>query len=135
MQEDPMKSEILLGCTIQADLKWHKHILELQKKLKKRLAGLAHIKFILPLSTRKMVSEGMFHSVLVYCLPLFGGCDVQEMKDLQVLQNKAARIVTHSPLRVHREHMYDELDWLTVRQLVIYHTLLTVYRVRARVSV
>ena len=117
LQEDPMMSETLLGCLIQTDLKWHKHIVELQGKLKKRLAGLAHIEFILPLSTRKMVSEGMFNSVLVYCLPLFGGCDVQEMKDLQVLQNKAARIVTHSPLRVHREHMYNKLDWLTIGHL------------------
>ena len=98
--------------------------------MKKRLAGLAHIKFILPLRTRKIVSEGMFNSVLVYCLPLFGGCDVQEIKDLQILQNKAARIVTHSPFRANRERIYNELGWLTVRQLVIYHTLLTVYRVR-----
>ena len=72
----------------------------------------------------------MFNSVLVYCLPLFGGCDVQEIKDLQTLQNKAARIVTHSPLRAHRKDMYNKLGWLTVKQLVIYHTLLTVYRVR-----
>ena len=26
--------------------------------------------------------------------------------------------------------MYDKLDWLTVKQLIMYHTLLTVYRVR-----
>ena len=130
LQEDPQHCETLLGCIIQSDLKWHKQISELQNKLKKRLAGLAHIKFILPLRTRKIVSEGMFNSVLMYCLPLFGGCDVQEIKDLQILQNKAARIVTHSPFRANRERMYNELGWLTVRQLVIYHTLLTVYRVR-----
>ena len=73
---------------------------------------------------------GQFNSVLVYCLPLFGGCDVQEIKDLQILQNKEARIVTHSPFRANRERMYNELGWLTVRQLVIYQTLITVYRVR-----
>ena len=130
LEEDPQKFETILGCCIQPDLKWHKQISELQHKLKKRLAGLAHIKFILPFSTRKVISEGMFNSVLVYCLPLFGGCDVQEIKDLQTLQNKAARIVTHSPLRAHRKDMYNKLGWLTVKQLVIYHTLLTVYRVR-----
>ena len=55
---------------------------------------------------------------------------MQEIKDLQVLQNKAARIVLHAPLRAVRQHMYTELDWLTVKQLIMYHTLLTVYRVR-----
>ena len=130
LEETVEKCETLLGCEIQADLKWHKQIQELQSKLKKRLVGLAHIKFILPFNIRKIVSQGMFNSVLAYCLPLFGGCDVQEIKDLQVLQNKAARIVTHSPLRASRQSMYDQLDWLTVKQLILYHTLLTVYRIR-----
>ena len=52
------------------------------------------------------------------------------MKDLQVLQNKAARIVTNSPFRTNRNKFFDEIDWLTVRQQVHYHTLLTVYRIR-----
>ena len=109
LEEDPKKSETLLGCQIQADLNWHDQIKELKSKLKKRLVGLSHIKFVLPFNTRRIVSEGMFNSVLVYCLPLFGGCDVQEIKDLQVLQNKAARIVTHSQLRTGRQKMFDEL--------------------------
>ena len=130
LEEDKDQCETLLGCVIQADLKWHIQVKELQSKLKKRIAGLAHIKFILPFNTRKIVSEGMFNSCLVYCLPLFGACDVQEVKDLQVLQNKAAQIVTHSPPRAERKTMYNKLGWLTVRQLIMYHTLLTVYRVR-----
>ena len=101
-----------------------------QVQAQEKLVGLSHIKFILPFNTRKVVSEGMFNSVLVYCLPLFGGCDVQEVKDLQVLQNKAARIVTHSPLRAGRQGMFDELGWLSVKQLILYHTLLTVFRIR-----
>ena len=105
LEQDAGKSETMLGCRIQGDLKWHNQIQALLSKLRARLAGLAHIKFILPLQTRKIISEGMFNSALVYCLPLFGGCDVQEVKSLQVLQNKAARIVTHSPLRTGRPNL------------------------------
>ena len=54
----------------------------------------------------------------------------RRLKIYKTLQNKAARIVTHSPLRAHRKDMYNKLGWLTVKQLVIYHSLLTVYRVR-----
>ena len=109
LEEDPKKSETLLGCQIQPDLNWHDQIKELKSKLKKRLVGLSHIKFVLPFNTRRIVSEGMFNSVLVYCLPLFGGCDVQEIKDLQVLQNKAARIVTYFPLCRLTKKIFDEL--------------------------
>ena len=78
----------------------------------------------------KVVAEGLFCSVLGYCLPLFGGCDAGEIQALQILQNKAAQVVTRSPPRVKRHPMYDTLGWLTVNQLIVYHTLLAVYRVR-----
>ena len=37
---------------------------------------------------------------------------------------------TNSPPRAERKTMYNKLGWLTVKQLILYHTLLTVYRVR-----
>ena len=130
LEEDPLHRETLLGITVDANLKWHGQIENLMAKLRSRLAGLAHIRFVLPYNLRKVVSEGVFNSVLGYCLPLFGGCDVGEIKDLQVMQNKAAQLVTNSPPRSIRNPMYDRLGWLTVNQLVMYHTLLAVYRVR-----
>ena len=53
-----------------------------------------------------------------------------EIRDLQILQNKASQLVTHSPPRSIRNPMYDDLGWLTVNQLVRYHTLLAVFRIR-----
>ena len=66
----------------------------------------------------------------MYCLPLFGGCNVSELKSLQVLQNRAAQLVTNSPPRSNRVVMYSKLKWLTVNQLVSYHTLLAVFKIR-----
>ena len=119
LEESEERFEVLLGCHIQANLKWQRLVLELQKKLKKRIAGLAHLKFILPYQLRKIVSEGMFNSVLGYCLPLFGGCNIGDIRDLQVLQNKVAQIITHSPRYANRNSMNDDLDWLTVNHLTI----------------
>ena len=130
LEEDPTHRETLLGVVIDSDLKWHGQLASLTEKLKSRLAGLAHIRHVLPFHLRKIVSEGLFSSVLCYCLPLFGGCDVGELQDLQILQNKAAQLVTLSPPRATRHPMYDRLGWLTVNQLVYYHTVLAVYRIR-----
>ena len=124
------KCELLLGVQIQANLKWHEQIKLLHEKLQTRLAGLMKLKFILQQHIMKTLAEGLFNSVLVYCLPLFGGCDKGEIQATQVLQNKAAQVVTRSPPRAHRDSMYDSLGWLTVNQLVVYHTALTVYRIR-----
>ena len=68
---------------------------------------------------------------MVYCLPLFGGMDIGDLKSIQILQNRAAQIATHSPPRAHRAPMYDHLKWLTVNQLVFYHTVLTIFKIRS----
>ena len=73
-------NELLLGCHLQTNLKWQKQLQYLLDKLKKRLVGLTSMKYIVRFNTRKTLTLGMFNSVLVYCLPLFGGCDVGDIK-------------------------------------------------------
>ena len=82
IQECEEKSELLLGCTIQSNLKWHAQVENLLSKLKTRLAGLNKIKYLVPFSIRKTITQSIFNSVMVYCIPLFGGCDTSQLKDL-----------------------------------------------------
>ena len=121
----------MLGVKLEYNLKWHKTLDDLHSKLKKRLAGLFKLRYIVPYSMLKVITQGIFNSVLVYCLPLFGGCDKADIHSLQVLQNKAAQIVTRSPPRSVRKPMFDKLDWLSVNQLIAYHTLLQIYKIRS----
>ena len=99
-------------------------------KLKKRLAGMDHLRIIMGKSTKKNIVEGVFNSVLCYCLPLFGGCNISEVQALQVQQNRAARIVLNLPPRTNREFIFSKLDWMTVQQLIAYHTIITVFKIR-----
>ena len=130
LEESEEQFETLLGCHIEPHLKWHKQVSELLKKLKKRLTALENLRNIIPFHLRKRITEGIFTSVLCYCLPLFGGSDKGEMEDLQVMQNKAARLVTHSGLRTSRQDIYRQVGWMTVNQLVYYHSALSTYRIR-----
>ena len=130
IEESSEKSELLLGCTIQSDLKWHSQIENLLSKLKTRLAGLSKLKYLVPFGIRKTITQSIFNSVMVYCLPLYGGCDKYQIKAIQVLQNKAALIVTHLPPRTSRIELFERVNWLTVNQLIVYHTLITIFKVR-----
>ena len=102
----------------------------LQQKPKHRLAGLSKLRHVVPFQMLKTVCEGIFGSIMVYCLPLIGGCTKAELHSIQVLQNKAAQLVTRQAPRTNRDYMYGKLDWLTVNQLIVYHSLLQVHRVR-----
>ena len=58
------------------------------------LGGSYKLKYVLPFPTRNHVTLGMFNSTLIYCLLVSGGCYAPEIKQLKVLQNKAAQVVT-----------------------------------------
>ena len=77
-----------------------------------------------------MLAEGLFNSVLVYCLPLYGGKCKGDMNNLQILQNKAACIVANMPLRSNRARVFEKIGRLSVHQLVFYHTAVLVFKVR-----
>ena len=84
----------------------------------------------MPYETLKAISQGWFNSVLIYCLPLFWGCNESDLKDLQVLQNKIGRPVTKSIYDTRRYEIFEKLQWLTVKQQIVYHTVLTVHKIR-----
>ena len=130
LKETEENFELLLGVKVQGNLKWSEQITSLTDKLKKRLAGLNRLRFIMDHFTRKNIVQGVFNSVLCYCLPVFGGCTTSEVMVLQVQQNQAAQIVLRLPPRTHRDLMYNKLNWMTVNQLIAYHTLITVFRIR-----
>ena len=46
------------------------------------------------------------------------------------MENKAAQIVLRCPPRTSRRKMYEELKWLTVNQLIVFHTLMLVFKIR-----
>ena len=49
---------------------------------------------------------------------------------LQVMQNQAARIVTNLPIRTSRKEIFSTVNWMTVNQLVFYHSALSTFRIR-----
>ena len=132
LEASPEKCEELLGVQIQVNLKWSQQIESLTSKLKTRISGLEKLKYEMGCPTKKNIVQGVFNSVLCYCLPLFGGCSKAEINQLQIQQNRAAHCVLTLPPRTSRAVLFDKLGWLTVQQLIAYHTMIAVYRVREK---
>ena len=57
--------------------------------------------------------------------------DNGQLHDLQVLQNKAAQMVCHAPPRTKRSLLFNKLGWLSVNQLISYHSMLTLFKIRS----
>ena len=123
---------LLLGGLINQNLKWTEHILlseeSLVKKLGTRLNALKQIGKVADFKTRKMFADGLFMSKLIYLIPLWGGCEKFLIKALQILQNKAARSVTRLGIYTPVKTLLNQCGWLSVHQLVFFHTVVLLYK-------
>ena len=88
LQESEDKCENILGVIFQSDLKWNKQVLAVCAKLKQRLDGLSKIRHVANTRTKKLVADGIFTSILTYCIPVWGGMDLNSLKRLQTTRGQ-----------------------------------------------
>ena len=53
------------------------------------------------------------------------------MRSLQIIQNKMARVVARVTWTTPTKKVFHQCGWLSVSQLVMYHSVLLVYKVKA----
>ena len=127
-------SERLLGIQIHENMKWRDYIIDtensLLKSLNTRIKALKRIKHVASFKSRLMVANGIFSSKLLYGLQLYGGTEEYLLNSLQVVQNMAARTVTKLNMFTPTSTLLKQTGWLSVRQLIFYHSVLLVYKVR-----
>ena len=129
----PSSSEKLLGCNISQDMKWKVHISgsdqSMYRHLTSRINGLCMISSRACFSTRLMVANGIVMSKLCYLIQLWGGCEGYLLHGLQVIQNRAARAVTRCSWWTPTRRLLAACNWLSVKQLVMYQSLVMTHKV------
>ena len=127
------KSEKLLGGIIGQNLKFAEHIQNDEKSLlktvSKRLAALKKLSYLTSFKSRKMIANGLIMSKLVYLITLWAGTEKYLIKSLQIIQNKAARIVTRQGRRTPVQSILGQCGWLSIAQLGVFHSLVEIFKI------
>ena len=129
----PSQNEKLLGAQISQDLSWNQHILEsdesLTKQLTSRINALSMLSSRSSLETRLMVANGVVMSKLCYLIQLWGGSEAYLLRPLQVLQNRAARLVTGCGWFTPRRRLLQMCKWLSIKQLIFYQSVVMAHKI------
>ena len=149
-------SEKLLGLIVNCEMTWKDYLYGenwrvkdnfpgLLSQLSQRVGMLKRLVKIVPKIKFITLSQGIFNSKLLYCLQVFSnvwgfglddtprrnvGFTLEDMRRLQVLQNKVCRLKTGLPNHVPTKTLLNASKDLSVHQLTAYHTLLTVHKVK-----
>ena len=130
----PQSEERLLGATVSNNLTWNSHVRDSNQSLisilTSRVNALSKICHFSTFQIRKTVANGIFMSYLSYLMPVYGGCAEYLLDALQILQNRAARLVTKSSWYTPSAIMLQQVGWLSVRQMVSYYSLIILFKAK-----
>ena len=123
----------LLGVNINRDATWS-HQLSLGEKpvlktLRSVLGVLTHVSTYLPVKSKLLLANGLFISRLLYLLPMWGGLPQRDMKTLQTIMNKCARMILGLPRKTRTRTLMIGCHWLYFRELVVFHSLVQMFKI------
>ena len=86
------------GVVIHKNLTWNEHIESLIAKVNQRIGLLNRIKQLLPLDARVALYNALIRPLFDFSDTIWGDRDnIRLMHDLQVMQNKAAKVILDLP--------------------------------------
>ena len=118
-----------LGILISSDFSWTNHVEYMAGKVNQRLGLLRRIKHLLPFKARILFYKSLVMSLFEYADLVWGDKhNVTLMSSLQVLQNKAAKIILDRPLYSSASDALTTLKWLTLEKRRFQRRCVHVYK-------
>lgn len=109
-----------LGLNLDSALSMDVHINHLCKVLNFELRKLSQIRQYLDINATKTLASAFILSRLDYCNSVFAGLPQVGLQKLQLIQNRAARLILKEPKRAHVTPMLRRLHWLPVNARIEY---------------
>ena len=125
---DPEYPPKNLGVYFDRNLSMDNHIKKLSKAISFSLFSLGKIRKYLDQPTCAFLISGLTCTRLDYCNSLLYGANETSLQKLQLLQNRAARILTFTPKYAHISNVLESLHWLPVTYRIEYKILLLCYK-------
>ncbi len=117
-----------LGVIIDQDLSLNSHVKHITKTSFFHLRNIAKVRNFLPLEDAEKLIHAFVTSRLDYCNALFSGCSNTCIKNLQLIQNAAARTLTRTKKYEHISPVLASLHWLPVKSRIDFKILLLTYK-------
>ena len=118
-----------LGLMFDPCLDFNEHIDYMVKKLSKRVGILKRVSKFIDSYTLKTLYNAIIQPHIDYCLPVWSMTNERLINKVQVVQNRAVRVIVGVGIRdMHVQDMYDNLRIMTVKQRASYLTACCVYK-------
>lgn len=116
-----------LGVLIDDHLSFKPHLNLLVTRIRKLIYIMKPLRGIAPEAVLKMVYLGLGESILSYCIPVWGGARKTNMLSVERAQRSLLKVMYRKPFQYPTTSLYEECQFLTVRQLYIFKSTLKMH--------
>ena len=109
-----------LGVMFDDRLSMNEHVTKTIQTCNYHIRRIGRIRNLLDTDTTKTIVTSFILSILDYCNSLLAGCSSGLIDRLQMLQNKAARLVSLSRKREHITPVLEDLHWLPMKYRITF---------------
>lgn len=118
-----------LGVILDPQLNFSVHVDYLCKKLGKKIGFFSRISYCVSKWTKMLIYKTIILPHFAYCSSLLISCNKEEVRKLQVQQNKIMRILLNCSKYTPIDYMLETLNWLNVEKNIKKANLLIIYKI------
>jgi hypothetical protein len=101
-----------LGVILDSNLSWCEHVNYMSSNVSKRIGVIYRVRNYLPCNTVNMLAKALVFPHFDYCSTVWSNFTVNHHKELQILQNRLARVLLHADIRTPIDKMMEDLNWV-----------------------
>ena len=119
-----------LGVFLDDKLTWHQHINHIATKISRGLGMIGRVRNMLPFSVLRTLYFSLVYPYLNYCCIIWGGASATALRKIEVLQNRAVRLITRAPFRSSSSPIYNRLHFFKIVDLHILQIAIFMFKVK-----
>ena len=117
-----------LGVYLDNKLNWSYHLDYIASKISKGLGMMSRCRKILSNDVLLLLYYSLIYPYLIYCSIVWGGACLSALHKIEVLQNRAVRLITYSPFRSSPGPLYKALHLLKFVDIYKIQVMMFMYK-------
>ena len=122
------QSTKFLGITIDANLSWNDHVLNVHNSVSRGIGILYRLRNLISQKSLTILYNALVLPYITYCNIVWGNCGSTKTNSILLLQKRALRLITNSQYRSPSDPLFAQIKALKIHDIHTFQTAIFMYK-------